>query len=504
MSEIKEECGVAACYYFGSQQAQANAAPQVVRALLDMQNRGQLSAGLTSYNPSNHHILSTHKENGSVQQVFSLYNHNKSKALMQQLKGFAAIGHNRYNTSGKNRPEDAQPFERIHGRKWKWFSVAFNGNLANYQQLKTELEDKDYHISSETDTEVMMHCINRQLRGEHKPSLANLFSSLAQEFDGAYNIAFINAEGELVAARDPLGFKPFSYAVKDNMLLVASENIVHRNLNMHDIRTLHPGEMLIANPQGWRIERYAPAGKPSPCFFEWVYFSNLGSAIGETSVYQARTNIGCELALQEKEQLAGKPPLGKMVICVPETSSTAANAFAYHMGLPIEQGLLRNRYVGRTFIEGANRAETVKMKFIPLAELLQGHSIYLVDDSLVRGTTLRTVIENLREQGKVESVHVRIGAPPVRSPCYYGIDMPTRKELFASQFIPDNQQTPSPQQLKRMAKSLNADSLSYLPIPRLCSALQLPPEKLCLACVGGPYPTPAGQKRQQQLLQQSA
>ncbi len=504
MSEIKEECGVAACYYFGEQQERCNSAVPVVRALLDMQNRGQQSAGITSYLPEGNRILRSYKNIGSVQHVFALHDKEKNLELMQQLRGFASIGHNRYSTSGNNDKEDAQPFERVHGRKWKWFSLAFNGNLANYEDLKAELESRDYHITSSTDTEVMMHCINRQLKGERRPDMVKLFTRLAKDFDGAYNIVFINAEGELVAARDPLGFKPFAYAVQDNMLLAASENVVHRNLNMKEIRYLKPGEMLIANPKGWRVERYMPIVKHTPCFFEWVYFSNLGSSIDGHSVHQARSNIGNQQALQEKECLKGDSPKGAMVICVPETSSTAASAFAHQMGLPLQQGLLHNRYVGRTFIESTDRAKTARLKFTPLTEVLKGKDIYLIDDSLVRGTTLQVVIENLRQRGQVRSVHVRIGSPPIQMPCFYGIDMPTRKEMFADKFlVPGNNGKilyPSAEQLQAMAKSLNADSLDYLPIERVCLALHMPPEKLCLACVGGVYPTPAGKTRQKQIL----
>lgn len=495
MDGLKEECGVVAVYHMGRDNT-ADAYPLVVRGLLELQNRGQLSAGITSYNPQRNRILQTHKDLGTVHEVFRLHTPHKSKALMEEYGGIAAIGHNRYATSGDNDSANAQPFERVHGRMWKWFAIAFNGNLANYDKLKKDLESHGYHITYHSDTEVMMHYINREMRGDDPPDFREMFATLAKLFDGAYNIAFINAAGDLVVMRDPLGIKPMAYAVRDNTLVVASESIVMHNLNIEDIHMLAPGEMIIANQDGYRVERYWPEERKQYCFFEWVYFSNLASHLEGRSVYRVRNDIGEQLAEMEKE----KGLVGEMVVSVPETANTVAGAFGFHLGLPVVSGLLRNRYVGRTFIDGVNRKDALQMKFTPMPEILEGKKIYLVDDTLVRGTTLKTVISNLKERGKAREVHVRIGCPPVMGPCFYGIDMPTINELFAPSFL--NGTPPSngmnPDTLRTMADDLGADSLSYLSITRLVKSVGHPAKDLCRACLNNEYPTEAGVKRYQE------
>jgi amidophosphoribosyltransferase len=501
MERLKEECGVAAVYHFGKGPDRTNVAPIVVRALLEMQNRGQLSAGLTSYNPDRDRILQTHKELGTVHEVFGLNNPYKSKRLMEEYAGCAAIGHNRYATSGSLDSSHAQPFERVHGRMWKWFAIGFNGNLANYEGLKRELEQSGYHITYHADTEVMMHFINRELRGDDPPDFKEMFASLASVFDGAYNITFINASGELVALRDPLGIKPMCYGVMDDLLVVASESVVLTNMGIEDYKMLAPGEMVIAGPEGYRVERYWPEERKAHCFFEWVYFSNLASNLEGRSVYKVRHAIGRELA--RMETLGDRDD--HLVLSVPETADTVANSFAFHLGLPVIHGLLRNRYVGRTFIDGANRGENVRLKFTPLREVIQGRKVFLVDDTLVRGTTLRTVVEELRQRGKVKEVHVRIGNPPVMGPCFYGIDMPTVKELFAPAFLNGNRNGEiPPATLERMAAEIGADSLVYLSQKRLVKAVGLPKQNLCMACLNGEYPTPMGEERYRGALRAAA
>ena len=502
MERLKEECGIVAVYQMGCDPANPdgwrNVYPYVVRGLLELQNRGQLSAGLTSYNPSRNRILQTHKDLGTVHEVFRLHNPHKSQQLMEEYAGIAAIGHTRYATSGSADSANAQPFERVHGRMWKWFAIAFNGNLANYEQLKAELESHGYHITYHSDTEVMMHYLNREMRGDDPPDFATMFSTLSSIFDGAYNIAFINAAGDLVVMRDPLGIKPLCYAVADDLLIVASESVVHHQLNFDDVRMLEPGELIVANRDGWRVERYWPAGEKRYCFFEWVYFSNLASNLEGRSVYRVRNAVGQELA--RMEQADGRSLAGELVISVPETANAVASAFGFQLGLPVVNGLLRNRYVGRTFIDGATRDEAVRMKFTPITDILEGRKIYLVDDTLVRGTTLKTVIAILKERGRVREVHVRIGCPPVMGPCFYGIDMPTVGELFAPAFVRGNGREASPEELRKMADALGADSLAYLTNDRLVRAVGLPKDQLCMACLNSDYPTAAGKARYEQAL----
>jgi amidophosphoribosyltransferase len=357
----------------------------------------------------------------------------------------------------------------------------------------------------------MMHYINREMRGDEPPDFAAMFANLTRIFDGAYNIAFINAAGDLVVMRDPLGIKPMCYAVQDDLLIVASESVVHHNLNINDVKMLAPGEMIIANRDGYRVQRYWPEQRKRYCFFEWIYFSNLASNMEGRSVYHVRNEVGRELAEMERQN--GREPVGELVISIPETANTVASSFGYHLGLPVVAGLLRNRYVGRTFIDGSTRDDAVRMKFTPLTDVLEGRNIYLVDDTLVRGTTLKTVIAILKERGRAKGVHVRIGCPPVMGPCFYGIDMPTVGELFAPAYaLSGNGRNGNgndgnghktdlpPETLARMAAELGADSLSYLNMDGLVRATGIPKDDLCLACVNTDYPTEWGAKRYQQSL----
>ncbi|MDH4120471.1 MAG: amidophosphoribosyltransferase [Deltaproteobacteria bacterium] len=500
MEELNEECGIMAVYQMGENHGQVNVTPLVVRGLVDLQNRGQLSAGLTSYNPSRDRILQTHKALGSVHEVFRVnLSPQRSRQLMEEYSGQAAIGHTRYATSGASDSELAQPFERVHGRKWKWFAISFNGNLANYQALKDELETTGYHITYHSDTEVMMHYINRELQGDTAPDFHKVFGNLTKIFDGAFNIAFLNGAGDMVVVRDPLGIKPLCYGVKDQLLVAASESNVLLHLGIEPL-PLGPGEMIVANRDGYRVERYHPAPRKAYCFFEWIYFANLASSMEGRSVYNVRYRLGAELAAQEplKEYSQFR------VIPVPETSLTAAHAFGFHLNLPVMSGLVRNRYVGRTFIEGASRADTVRMKFTPLREVLEDHDIFLLDDSLVRATTLKTVIEGLRQRGKARQIHVRIACPPIMGPCFYGIDMPTVKELFAPHHLqgkPLNELPPAV--LAAMARELGADSLVFLSMEGLTRALGLPKEDMCMACVNLQYPTEMGRRRHLQAQAQA-
>jgi amidophosphoribosyltransferase len=491
MDGLKEECGIVGAYQMGPGKPR-NVAPLVVRALVDLQNRGQLSSGLTSYNPQRSRILQTHKGVGTVHEVFHLNESREHRRLMEEYAGCAAIGHNRYATSGEVDTANAQPFERQHGRKFKWFAFGFNGNLANYAQLKAQLEEVGYQITYHTDTEVMMHFINREMRGDEPPDFKTLCANIAAQFDGAYSIAFINALGELMAMRDPLGIKPLCYGVRDNLLVFASESVVLTNLGMDQYAFLQPGEVLVANREGWRVERYAPPARTAHCYFEWVYFANLGTNLDGRSVYKVRQAVGRELAAMEPIQQRE----GFLVVPVPETANTVANAFAFHLGLPVDHGLLRNRYVGRTFIDGNNRSDAVRMKFTPMREVLEGKRIFLVDDTLVRGTTLRAVISSIREQGGAREVHVRIGCPPIMGPCFYGIDMPTVKELFAPPYLAGQAvDRVLPGVLQRMARELGADSLAYLSMEGLLKALELPRQNLCMACITSEYPTAMGRDR---------
>ena len=500
LDNIREECGIVAVYQlnFANAQHQVNVASYIPNLLLDLQHRGQLSAGMSSYYADRGRLIKTHRDLGLVERVFALHSQKKSHALLEEHAGTVAIGHVRYATCGEeDNVQFAQPFERIHGNKWKWFSIAFNGNLANFQILKEGLIDHGYHITYDTDTEIIMHYINRELRGDTQISFAQLCASLANSFDGAYCILFLNAKGEMFAMRDPLGIKPLCYGVKDDLLLVASESVALTRLGIVQYQDLDPGCVLIAKPhQGYSIERYTSEKKKAFCHFEWVYFSNIASVLNNRSVFKTRRLIGRLLA--ESEDLEKTPD--DRIVPVPETANIIGSAYGFKRQIPVIEGLIRNRYVGRTFIEGSTRQEAVMRKFLPIPQLLAGKRIFLVDDSLVRSTTLINLVQILRTYARVKEIHVRIACPPIISPCFYGINFPTSKELFATKFQRTEQGDFSKETLVEMAKALEVDSLSFLSIDSLTKAIGHRKHNICLACLNSEYPTPFGFKNYQQQL----
>jgi amidophosphoribosyltransferase len=469
------------------------------RMLLDLQNRGQLAAGFTSFNPHREQIIDTYKQVGTVIEAFRLNHQAKYDSIMKEYAGRAAIGHVRYATCGANDRSYAQPFERHHGCKWKWFSFGFNGQLANFAELRDELLNlADYHLTRNLDTEVIMHYLSHELRGDDRPDLVEVFRNLSKRFDGAYNIVFLNAMGDMVVARDPKGIRPLCYAREGPLFAAASESVPLSNLGFKEVHSLEPGEMIVIQDNRLRFERFAPRQTSAHCFFEWIYFANVASTLDQRSVYLSRAALGKELARQE-HQLA-KVPLDDdtIVVPVPDTGKAAADAMAYELGVPSVEGLMRNRYVGRTFIEGQNRADRVRIKYTPLREVLEGKRVLLIEDTIVRSTTLKSLLYHLRERGRAREVHVRVACPPIIAPCFYGIDMSTIRELFAPRFMDGGRLTVEEQYA--MAAELGADSLFYLPLEAVARCIGLPTERLCRACLTGEYPTPTGERLYQLAL----
>jgi len=491
---LHHECGLVAVYDLAGERP---GSPSVVRSavgmLLDVQNRGQLAAGISGYRPGRSEPIRTYKAPGTVREAFSLARPGEFDRIADDVDGVAVIGHTRYATSGHD--DDiryAQPFERRHGRLWKWFSLAFNGNLANYVDLRGRLLEKSgYHFSLDSDTEVLMHYLSNRLRGEQRPDLVSVMRNLSEEFDGAYNIAFLDAAGRMFVSRDPSGFHPLCYGVVDSVLAAANESVALHNVGVHDVRHLEPGEMLVVEDGRYTVSRYAPS-EPSKCFFEWVYFAHAGSEIDDQSVYQARLNLGQTMADREWVAYSAADTI---VVPVPDTAKAAADAFAYALGLPCLEGVLRNRYVGRTFIEpSSGRAHAARSKYSVVPEVLKGKRVFLVEDSLVRSTTLRVLGRLLLEYGEAREVHVRIASPPIVSPCFYGVNMSTRDELFAPNFVDDGYEGEPPKEvLEAMAEDLGVDSLGYLPVADVGKAVGVEQQDLCLACVTGRYPTAAGE-----------
>ena len=461
--------------------------------LLDVQNRGQLAAGLSSYNPERAQILDTFKDVGTVSEVFRMSHPAKQHAILKEHAGRAAIGHTRYATCGADGPRYAQPFERHHGRLWKWFAFALNGQLANYTQLRKRLKtERNYHFTLDTDTEIIMHSLAYGLRRQKPEDLTRVMASMSRTFDGAYNLVFLDAMGRMFVARDPLGFRPLCYAVQGRLFAAASESVALTNLGFSDgqIKHLEPGQMAVIEKGKLRLHRFAPNRKSSHCFFEWVYFSNVASVIDGSGVYMARSRSGERLAEMENQEINGS----SIVVPVPDTAKAAADAFAYQMGIPCVEGLIRNRYVGRTFIQPKNsRGASVKGKYTPLPGVLEGKKVFLVEDSIVRSTTLRALTNRIRKRGRAKEIHVRVACPPIIAPCFYGIDMSTLGELFAPKLVQQGYDgTPSRAALAKMARKLGVDSLRYLPVPDLPTCLGINGETLCTGCVTGKYPTKCG------------
>ncbi len=487
------QCGIAAVYIKGNGDAANRALFYLYKLLLNQQNRGQLSAGITTYGEHRAQLLDTYKDLGTVNEVFKTSDKQQSMELFKRYAGNKGIGHIRYATSGSEARSLAQPFERHHGRKWKWFSFGWNGNLANYTELKSNLLEKtDYHITYESDTEILMHYLSRELKGNEKPNLIKVFTRLSQKLDGCYNITFINADGEMIILRDPYGFRPVVYGYRDDMFVAASESNALVNIGITEIHDLPPGHLIYIDQKGIiKIKKYAAHSQRTHCMFEWVYFANVSSVIDKQSVYVTRKNLGKELAKAEDVQIDSDT----IVVPVPDTAKASGDAMAYELKIPSQEGLIRNRYVGRTFIEGTSREDRIQNKYTALKEIISGKKILLVDDSIVRGATTQQIVRYLKEVGGAKEVHLRISCPPIRGPCFYGIDMSTVSELLVPRYEQKMMSgNISEKTTTQIAKDLGADSLRYQSVEGLVRSIGLPKEHLCTACITGQYPTVWGKK----------
>lgn len=509
MSELFHECGVAAIYHLPGEATSElcpGADPEqtsslIVRMLLDMQNRGQLSAGITRFNDQaeNRQLLDTYRELGSVQEVFRLSHKAKAQNLMSKYAGPVAIGHVRYATCGADDKSYAQPFENHHFNKRRWFSFAFNGQLSNYAELAKELlEETDTHLVRNSDTEVLMHEFSRQLLQDSQVSLIGMIRNISRRLDGAWSLAYVNAKGEMMIARDPLGIKPMCYAVKGPLFAAASESVALLNLGFDrsEIESLKPGHAITIIDGKIEITQFADNPGQAHCFFEWIYFANVASRLDDRGVYQTRTELGRELADLERDKWKlFEIDDDTIVVPVPDTSKAAADSMAFHLKIPSREGLIRNRYSGRTFIESSqeSRAQKAKIKYTPLREVLEGKRVVLVEDSIVRSTTMKALLQRVRDEGGAREIHVRVACPPIMAPCYYGIDMSTIRQLFAPNFCPPGESITDEMQ-DAMAAKLGCDSLRYLPIESISRAIGIPEDGLCQACLTSEYPTSMGQK----------
>ncbi len=432
------------------------AANLVYLALYALQHRGQESSGIASSDGENIYL---EKDMGHVAEIFD-------PSRLGRLKGYIAIGHNRYSTTGESTLTNAQPF-LVNYRQGS-LAVVHNGNLINAYQLKRCLEDSGSIFQSNMDTEVIIHLIARS--GEDS-FLRGLLVAL-KEIRGAYSLVFLR-ESQLIAVRDPWGFRPLILGKLKEGYVVASETCALDLIEAEFIREVEPGEVLTIDEKG--LQSFFPVSheKSAHCIFEFIYFARPDSFIFGRDVYSVRKEFGRQLAREGIVE-------ADMVVAIPDSGMVAALGFSEESGIPMELGLIRNHYVGRTFIEPKQsiRHFGVKVKLNPVREVLKGKRVVVVDDSIVRGTTSRKIVKMLKAAGARE-VHFRVSSPPIRYPCFYGIDTPTRRELIAS--------THSVEEIR---KYLTADSLKYLSLEGMikCTGYTMENHPFCLACFSGSYP----------------
>jgi amidophosphoribosyltransferase len=448
---FREECGVVGIY------GHPEASNLVYLSLYALQHRGQEAAGIVS---ARGEALIAHRSLGLVADVFN-------EEIIRKLGGNAAIGHNRYSTSGQTLLKNTQPLivEYGHGP----LAVAHNGNLVNAAELRLRLQEQGSIFQSTVDTEVIVHLIAAS-RGER--TIDRVISALA-EVRGAYSLVFLTPH-ELIAARDPQGFRPLALGRIKNSVVVASETCALDLIGAEYERELEPGEVLRASAEGVESFRPFPAAPRTSCIFEYIYFARPDSRVYGRNVYEVRKELGRQLAREQ-------PAPADIIIPVPDSGVPAALGYAEQAQLRYEMGLVRNHYVGRTFIEPRNaiRHFGVKIKLNAQSEVLAGKRIVIVDDSIVRGTTSRKIVTMVRNAGASE-VHMRISSPPTTGPCFYGVDTPTKEELIASSHS-----------VEEMREFIGADSLGFLSDRGLYSFLQ-PSERngFCAACFTGHYPLP--------------
>jgi amidophosphoribosyltransferase len=447
--DIHEECGIFGV--FGHPEA-ANLA---YLGLYALQHRGQEGAGICSSDGKNIHL---EKAMGLVSEIFS-------EKRLKRLPGHVAIGHNRYSTAGSSVLKNVQPL--LANYALGSIAVAHNGNLVNAEQMRAQLEMEGAIFQSSSDSEVILHMIARSKSDDPHERITEALKDMR----GAYSLLFLR-ENEMIAFRDPYGVRPLSIGKVDGSYVVASETCAFDIIDAKYIRDVEPGEMVIINENGLRSVRALKSSRKAFCVFEFIYFSRPDSYIfNNACVNTIRKSFGRQLAKDS-------PVDADIVIPVPDSGVPAAIGYAEHSGIPFDFGLIRNHYVGRTFIEPKQsiRHFGVKIKLNPVRDLLQGKRVVVVDDSIVRGTTSKKIIKMIREVGGAKEVHMRISSPPTIGPCFYGIDTPTRQELIASSHL-----------VEEIRKYITADSLAYLSITGLRGIIPHP-EDYCTACFDNKYP----------------
>ena len=456
VKSLNEECGVFGIW------GHPQAAQVTYFGLHNLQHRGQEGAGILTNDKGK---LRRHRDIGLLSEVF------KNPVNLEKLTGSAAIGHVRYATAGEASINNIQPFHfKFYDME---FGLAHNGNLTNTQTLKKELERNGAIFSSSSDTEILAHLIRRS----HNPSFMGKVKEALSTVKGGFAYLLM-MEDKLIAALDPNGFRPLSIGQMANgAIVVSSETCAFEVIGATWLRDVKPGEVVIIDDQGIQYDTYTDETQLAICSMEYVYFARPDSVIHGVNVHTARKNTGRRLAKEFKHE-------ADIVVGVPNSSLSAASGFSEESGLPNEMGLIKNQYIQRTFIQPTQelREQGVRMKLSAVSSIVKGKRVVMVDDSIVRGTTSRRIVQLLREAGAAE-VHVAIASPPLKYPCFYGIDIQTRRELIAANHTVDE-----------TCEIIGADSLTYLSLDGLIESIGLetdaPNGGLCVAYFDGNYPTP--------------
>jgi len=451
--KLNEECGVFGIYNH------KDAPILTYLGLHALQHRGQESAGMCASDGKKWY---KHRGMGLVSEAFG-------KGDLEKFRGHIAIGHTRYTTAGSSKLENAQPlfFRYAQGS----MAVAHNGNLVNAAALRRELEEKGSIFQTTSDTEVIAHLIARSQQRD----LPGAVKDALQYIKGAYALLVMN-ERQLVIALDPNGLRPLSLGRLGEAICVASETCAFDIIGAKYWRDVQPGEMIVIDESGIRETTFTEKTQRSICIFEYIYFARPDSDIDGINVHMARKRLGKQLALEA-------PVEADVVTGVPDSSISAAIGFAEATGIPYEIGLIKNRYVGRTFIQPTQelRERAVYLKLSAVRKVVEGKRVVMIDDSIVRGTTSKRIVRMLREAGAKE-VHVRISSPPVKNPCFYGIDTSSREELIAAS-----------KSVEEIRQAIEADSLAFLSVEGMIAAIgrqdSAPNNGHCLACFNGQYPT---------------
>jgi amidophosphoribosyltransferase len=455
------------CGLFGIEN-HADAANFVYLGLYALQHRGQESAGIVSWDGERLHA---ERGMGEIAEIIDA-------AALKRLPGRRALGHTRYSTAGSSVVANAQPI--VVKTSMGPLAIVHNGNLVNAVELRQELEAEGSIFQTTSDTEVILHLMARHPRADVVESLLLALERVR----GAYSLLLLTQEA-LVAVRDPFGFRPLMLGELDGQPCFASESCALDLLEARVVRELALGEVVVARGDRLDSHRIPLTVTPARCLFELVYFARPDSVVFGDVVSQARLRMGAQLAREA-------PALADIVVPVPDSGLFAALGYSRESGLPLEFGLIRNHYVGRTFIEPRQsiRHFGVKIKLNPVRALIEGKRVVLVDDSIVRGTTSPKIVKMIRDAGAAE-IHVRISCPPTRWPCYYGIDMPTREELIASSHS-----------VEEIGRWIGADSLAYLSLDGMRGAASGETESYCTACWTGEYREPIGavDRRQAELF----